>query len=317
MPFPGAPSPRNVCLKDGFNTNHIYELVYEAKDPLVAGLAFAAVRDLVAFLRHGAAGVDNPLKGDIKTTLLFGHSQSGRMARRFLELGFNRDEDGAHRVRRHEPPCRAHPHEPQHPLRPAGPRFRAGAYRTCLYRHRTAGDLGRRDESGDSGKSEGLLDRCTATHTCPKIFQTVTDTEYWQRGMSLATGDLDGKKDIDIPANVRIYDFGDASHIDGAPDATAGAGLQVRRQSQWRRIIVMRALLLALRDWVADGKAPPAQPISHLSRRHAGRAGAAGYGLSRNSGREFRRACTTSARFTIAGRDSIRPTKAASSRNRP
>ena len=34
-----------VCLKDGFDTNHIYELVYTAKNPTVAGIGFAATRD--------------------------------------------------------------------------------------------------------------------------------------------------------------------------------------------------------------------------------------------------------------------------------
>ena len=55
-----------------------------------------------------------------------------------------------------------------------------------------------------SGQRHGLLDRCTATRTCPKIVQTVTDTEYWQRGMSLITADAAADRDLAIPPDVRI-----------------------------------------------------------------------------------------------------------------
>ena len=48
-PFPGVPNPQKVCLKNGFDTNHIYELVYTAKNPIVMGLGLAAIRD-VAFV---------------------------------------------------------------------------------------------------------------------------------------------------------------------------------------------------------------------------------------------------------------------------
>src|SRR6516162_8311345 len=33
--FPGTPNPAKVCLNGGFDTNHIYELVYTAKNPTV------------------------------------------------------------------------------------------------------------------------------------------------------------------------------------------------------------------------------------------------------------------------------------------
>src|SRR5437773_2113782 len=40
-PFPGKPNAAKVCLDGGFDTNHIYELVYTAKNPTVAGIGFA------------------------------------------------------------------------------------------------------------------------------------------------------------------------------------------------------------------------------------------------------------------------------------
>jgi hypothetical protein len=41
-PFPGVASSRHVCLQDGFDSDHIYELLYDAKDPLCSALALPA-----------------------------------------------------------------------------------------------------------------------------------------------------------------------------------------------------------------------------------------------------------------------------------
>ena len=92
-PFPGTPSTTRVCLQGGFDTNHIYELVYTGKDPKVLGIGFAATRDLVAFLRRNS-GASNPLAGAVHSTIGFGISQSGRFLRTFTGLGFNEDENG-------------------------------------------------------------------------------------------------------------------------------------------------------------------------------------------------------------------------------
>src|SRR5262249_32768798 len=96
-PFPGTPSATQLCLKDGFSPDNIYELLYTAKNPTVAGLGFAATRDLISFLpraRQDDAGTANPLAGAIRTALAHGTSQAGRFLRTFLLLGFNRDERG-------------------------------------------------------------------------------------------------------------------------------------------------------------------------------------------------------------------------------
>ncbi len=66
--------------------------------PIVQGVGFAAVRDLVSFLKHDAS-TRNPLrradgKPAINRAHGFGVSQSGRFLRHFLYLGFNVDEAG-------------------------------------------------------------------------------------------------------------------------------------------------------------------------------------------------------------------------------
>ena len=85
----------------GFDASAIYEFTYEARDPIVMGLAFATVRDLISFLRNDTedkAGNANPLLlGGKPATQFFygmGISQSGRFIRDFLYQGFNEDEHG-------------------------------------------------------------------------------------------------------------------------------------------------------------------------------------------------------------------------------
>ena len=58
------PSSEDLYLPSGFKPGHIYEFIYPAKNPLVLGLGFAVVRDLVSFLRYemkDATGKPNPL----------------------------------------------------------------------------------------------------------------------------------------------------------------------------------------------------------------------------------------------------------------
>lgn len=76
----------------------MYELVCEAEGPIVQGLGYAAVCDLISFLRHDDSP-RNPLRGgDGKPVMTRAHScgvsQSGRFLRNYLYLGFNVDEAG-------------------------------------------------------------------------------------------------------------------------------------------------------------------------------------------------------------------------------
>src|SRR5947208_5229168 len=90
-PFPGTPSSTQICLRNGFDPNLAYELVYTAKDPLVLGVGMAAMRDVVSFFRHASAADGNPVGGAIEWVIGYGISQSGRYTKNFLLLGFNED----------------------------------------------------------------------------------------------------------------------------------------------------------------------------------------------------------------------------------
>ena len=79
-----------------FKPGKLYELVYPAKNPIVAGLGFAAQRDLAAFLRYANAddaGHPNPLAGDVRHVYTTCVSQPCRFMRDFVALGFNEDAD--------------------------------------------------------------------------------------------------------------------------------------------------------------------------------------------------------------------------------
>jgi hypothetical protein len=255
--FPGTPSGKHICLRDGFDTNHIYELIYTAKDPLVLGLGMAATRDLVSLLRHGAGAPPNPLGGAIRTTLLFGSSQSGRMARTMLSLGFNQDEDGRtvfQGMIPHVSTARVALN-----IRFAQPGRDAGLQHIEQHYPGTDWPVAWSPSPDPvTGEAGGLLDRCMAAKNCPKIVQTVTDTEYWQRGMSLITGDPSGQRDLVIPDNIRIFHFSGTQHSGVRPGTTPSRGICQLLHNPNSYHYHMRALLIALHDWVIEGRAPPA-----------------------------------------------------------
>ena len=77
----------HVAMKDGFEPGRLYELVYTAQDPPVAGLGMAAIRDFISYLKYGGAP-----EMPVKRAIGFGVSQSGRFLRAYLYDGFNQDE---------------------------------------------------------------------------------------------------------------------------------------------------------------------------------------------------------------------------------
>lgn len=270
VPFPGTPNPQKVCLKNGFDTNHIYELIYTAKDPIVMGLGLAAIRDVTAFLHHAKkddTGTANPLAGAIKYTLLNGISQSGRLLRTFLDLGFNEDEfhrqvyDG---MQPHIGSVRNYMN-----VRFAQPGRLAGTQHTEKQYPGPDGPL-TYEPSFDplTGQYRGLLDRCRMSETCPKIVHTMSDIEYWEASGAGDTTDPSGQRDEHLPQNVRIYEFSSTQHGGFSPVAalptSTGICQQLPNTNSYTYNI--RALLAALQSWVANGTEPPRSRHSSLER---------------------------------------------------
>lgn len=270
VPFPGTPNPQKVCLKNGFDTNHIYELLYTAQDPIVLGLGMAAIRDVASFLHRAAAddaGNANPLAGQLKWTLLNGISQSGRLLRTYLELGFNQDEqlrqvfDG---MQPHIGSVRNYIN-----VRFGQPGRLAGTQHTEKQYPGPEGPLTYEDSSDPLTRDDaGVLDRCSHTGTCPKIVHTMSDIEYWEAAGAFDTVEPTGSRDVVLPANVRIYQFSSTQHGGFSPVAplptSTGICEQLPNANSYTYNI--RALLVALRSWVATGAEPPPSRHSSLAK---------------------------------------------------
>ncbi len=271
-PFPGTPSNTQACLNGGFDTNHIYELVYRGKDPQVLGIGFAATRDLVAFLRgserkhhrNSASGPVNPLAGTVHSTIGFGVSQSGRFLRALVDLGFNEDENGNRVFDGLDPEIASYRISLN--IRFAQPTRLAGTQHTeKQYPGQESPTTWEDTYDQFSRISGGVLERCRRSHTCPKVFNTVSSTEYWQAGMWATTEDSDGDRDLEIPDNVRIYHWSSTQH-GGSPPAVAPSQNPVCEQFSNVNSYTynFRALLLRLRAWVVDGQEPPHSRYANL-----------------------------------------------------
>jgi hypothetical protein len=254
-PFPGEPDPTRICVRGGFQPDQLYQLVYTAKDPLVLGIGLAATRDIVSFFRY-SDGQDNPVRGIIKHSIAVGTSQSGNFIKTFIHLGFNQDED--HRIVWDgvNPNIAAR----QNPL---NFRFAIPGGATGLYEPGSEGVLWWSDYQDDArGRpSAGLLDRCRASKTCPKIIETFGSSEFW--GLRMSPGLVGTKADADIPLppEVRRYYFPGVTHRGGrggfSTSATPGRGGCVLPDNPNPSADTMRALRKALADWVVKGIAPP------------------------------------------------------------
>lgn len=277
--FPGTPDPRAICLKGNFDPSQDYELTYTARDPLVLGLGLAAIRDTASFFHHAArdsAGTPNPLAGRIKYVLATGLSQDGNLMRNLVQLGFNRDESG----RRAFDGMMAHLSGKRTPI---NVRFAAPGATSTLFEgplnigHETPLTW-QRERDPLTGKPAGLLDRCRATATCPRVFDTFTSTEFRQYAMAYTWVDPMARRDLVLPANVRVYFLTGSQH--GTADSQAKPippGVCQLARNHGPNMETQRALLVAMEDWLTAGRAPPPSRVPTLAARQLASPSAAGW----------------------------------------
>jgi hypothetical protein len=263
VPFPGKPDSQKICLKGGFNPAYLYELVYVAKDPKVFGIGFAATRDLNSYLRYGTQD-DNPLRGRITSTVSQGNSQSGNFLRSFIHLGFNQDESGRRVFDGSNPNIAARQQAMNF-------RFAAPSGAAALYEPGSDGVVWWEDYEDEArGRpTAGLLDRCRATETCPKIIETFGSAEFFNLRASAGLVGTRADRDIPLPSNVRRYYFPGVSHGGGPggfdpnlkPQACCELASNPNPSSD-----TLRALQTALVDWVVKGELPPPSQYPRLDR---------------------------------------------------
>ncbi|HEX7981487.1 MAG TPA: alpha/beta hydrolase domain-containing protein, partial [Gemmatimonadaceae bacterium] len=271
-PFPGAPDSTKICLRHAADPALLYQLVYTAKDPLVLLLGFAAIRDVGSFFRYeakDAAGTANPIAGTIRAVIGTGLSQAGNTQRTFIHYGFNEDDSGT-RGRIVWDGSNPHIAARQNPvnLRFARPGGAAGLYdpgsdAVIWWEHRA--------DTARHRPAAGMLDRCRATNTCPKIFETLGSAEFWGLRASPDFVGTDARADIPLPSNVRRYYFPSTTH-------GGGNGAFTRTPAKSRAVCALpdnpapesdheRALLVALTAWVTRGVEPPPSRYPRLADR--------------------------------------------------
>jgi hypothetical protein len=264
----------------GSDQGSIFEFVYTAKNPIVMGIGFAAVRDLITFLNHDSVdrqGHANPLN-DLKTApcdathcnrnqnfdvrIMEGISQSGRFSRDFLWQGFNNDGRGT----------TGKSHSVFNGMFP----IIAGSRKTYTnFRWGQPGRWSKQHEDhwqpGDqfpfaynvitdpvSGRTDGILKQCLDTNTCPKIVHLDGGFEVSGARGSLLVTDGAGHA-LDIPKNVRLYEIPGTNHGGGSGVAALSTPTQcVYMRSAVEEAPVDRALAPALVEWVGKNVAPPA-----------------------------------------------------------
>ena len=261
----------------------IHEIRYEATNPRVQGIGFAATRDIVGHIR--AHGPDIAGRA-ITHTLAFGISQAGRYLRDHIAHGYNADESGVRvfdGVLTHvagigrvflntafAQPFRTRTWHEDHDFPEVEFPFSAATLDDPL-----------------TGASGGLM-RGDASD--PKLIETNTATEYWQKGASLLHTDPLGTRDVALPANVRGYliagtqhggkagmprDLGShapprASDSHAPPrDSDSHApprdtGPCVHPRNWHDPMAAVRALLVALDAWVVSGREPPASRLPRI-----------------------------------------------------
>jgi len=251
-------------LDGGFFAGKIYELVYEAKDPVVVGLGLASVRDFLSYLKY-----DPQSTAPVHRVYAVGISQSGRFLRHFLYQDFNVDEQD----RQVMDAVIAHVagggrgsfnHRFAQPSRDAQP-LSSLFFPTDLFPF-----TDQQETDPDTGEAAGLLDTSNKSHKAPKLFLTNTSYEYWGRAASLIHTSPDGTSDAKIGENVRVYLLAGLQHFSapfpprksspGSPDSTAQQRYNPN-PVQW----FWRALITDMDEWVKDGKEPPASTYPKIA----------------------------------------------------
>ncbi len=140
-----------------------------------------------------------------------GTSQSGRFIRSFLHLGFNADEKGRIAFEG------AYPHIGggliSLNVRFAQPGHAWGDQVNHLYPAYDFPFTYAKQTDPLTNRTQGVLDRCTASGTCPKIFHVATALEIWEGRQSLGLTDPLGKRDVADPPNVRTFIMASTQHV--------------------------------------------------------------------------------------------------------
>ena len=256
-----TPDNRFIHLNGGFEPGKLYEYVYVAADPVVAGGGFAVFRDFASYVKHDAHAITPAQRvyGE-------GISQNGRFLRDFLYQGFNADEDGrialdgvlAHVAGAGRGSFNYRFAQPSRDAQPTS----SVHFPTDIFPF-----TDKPETDPITHATGGILDRAGASGTIPKIFFSNTSYEYWGRAAALIHTSADGKRDATISDHVRIYHFTGLQHFSGPFPPAKGKGDLLGQQPQSPLPIrfFWRAMIANMDAWVRDGTEPPLSSYPRLA----------------------------------------------------
>jgi hypothetical protein len=261
----GSPIADDACvwLEGGFAPGRFYEIVYRTSTCPVVGTGLLAVRDCVSFLHGADADAGNPCAGRIDRCYGYGVSQTGRFLRHFLYLGLNLDED------------RRQVFDGLLP-RVAGARRGQFNHRYAQPSQQNTPDFGHlmpfamnEQTDPETGITDGLLRRQRESGGVPRIIATNSGAEYWRGDGSLLHTDIKGERDLEPPAELRVYYMAGTQHTRGSLPLTSTNGNEGASGTNDFNVIdyapLLRAALVNLDDWVSGRLEPPASVFPRLA----------------------------------------------------
>jgi hypothetical protein len=253
-----------ITLTSGnFVANDIYEFSYLAKDPEIMGLGFAAVRDLVSWIKYGTAAEGNPVPTYVQRVYTEISSQPGRMFNDFRKFGFNEDESGRKVFDGHMQWIAAGSG--------IGLNYRfsqSGRTERNRQEHRYPENLFPFAAVSTTDPYTGITDsryrKCelSATNTCPLAVEIYSANEYWVKSASLLHTTPDGSTDLPDSPYTRNYFMSSMQHGTGNG---ANRGNCQQFQNPLSSSVTQRALFLALDKWSTQGIPAPDSRVPKLA----------------------------------------------------
>jgi len=237
-----VPDPCHIYMEGGFEKGRLYQLAYTGVGARVLGLGMAALRDCVAWLKHGGEAEGNPAPDALRHAYAYGRSQTGRLLRTIIHHDLNVDESGRRAL-------------------------------DGIISNVAGAMLGEfNDRFGQNSKDRPeMMDVFLPFRVEPrgglKVFYTNTGFEYHRGDASLIHTDPAGTRDVEHGPDVRVYHWSGTEHGLGiwppADAATVAADPRgwTERARNLRGVVnygrLLRAALANLDRWVREGVPPP------------------------------------------------------------
>ena len=257
-----VPDARYIRLDGGFEKGRLYQVTYTAVGAPIVGLGIAALRDSVAWLKHGTAREGNPAPGLVRYAYAYGRSQTGRLLRTLVYHDLNVDEQGREAL--------------------DGIIANVAGGLRGEFNQRFGQNSKDRphmmDEVHSSTDGE-ITRRIAARGSKLRVFYTNSSAEYHRGDASLAHTDPDGTRDVPSGPSSRIYHFAGTEHGLGVWPPTerriaaADPAEPLEHSQNLRNTIdyapLLRACLVNLDRWVTAGVEPPPSRHPRLADRSA------------------------------------------------